>query len=128
MDVNAALALYPTSSKALRIRAQIHLHHENYTSALDDLQHALMYASTEALRRVLEQDLHRAEALSEEKKNEKQGHYAILGVFFVPAVHALPVLISSQGFHENVLLASCGSRSCAKAASIIQTRHVILFL
>ncbi|KAJ7746729.1 hypothetical protein DFH07DRAFT_962814 [Mycena maculata] len=82
-DTDASLELIPTSFKALRTRARIHLHLENYDNAVADFKSAITQASADggagdADVRALKTELKKAEAAL--KRSKTKDYYKILGV------------------------------------------------
>lgn len=72
--------MHPTSFKALRTRARINLHLENYEAAVADFKSALEYAASEgsgADERALQTELRKAEA--DLKRSKTKDYYKILG-------------------------------------------------
>lgn len=83
VDIDASLALFPTSFKALRTRARIYLHLEKYDSAIADFKSAIQQAKTEGNStdndiRALQGELKKAEAAL--KRSKTKDYYKILGV------------------------------------------------
>jgi len=83
VDTDASLALLPTSFKALRTRARIYVHLENYDSALADFKSAIEQAKTEGNStendvRALQAEVKKAEAAL--KRSKTKDYYKILGV------------------------------------------------
>ncbi|PFH45819.1 hypothetical protein AMATHDRAFT_71065 [Amanita thiersii Skay4041] len=82
-DTDASLTLVPTSFKALRTRARIHLHLEKYDAAINDFKSAIQQAqmegaATDADVRALKTDLKKAEAAL--KRSKTKDYYKILGL------------------------------------------------
>ncbi|KAJ7113663.1 hypothetical protein C8R43DRAFT_1039629 [Mycena crocata] len=82
-DTDASLELTPTSFKALRTRARIHLHLERYDMAIADFKSAIQQAGTDggagdADVRALKTELKKAEAAL--KRSKTKDYYKILGV------------------------------------------------
>ncbi|KAF8196788.1 hypothetical protein K438DRAFT_1585463 [Mycena galopus ATCC 62051] len=82
-DTDASLELTPTSFKALRTRARIHLHLEQYEKCVADFKAAIQQVSTdgaagEADARALKTELKKAEAAL--KRSKTKDYYKILGV------------------------------------------------
>jgi len=82
-DTDASLTLFPTSFKALRTRARIHLHLEKYESAVADFKSAAQQAKTEGNStdndvRALQAELKKAEAAL--KRSKTKDYYKILGI------------------------------------------------
>lgn len=80
-DTEASLLLNPTSFKALRTRARIHLHMENYDAAIADFKSAIEQAGFEncdADVRALKNELKKAEVAL--KRSKTKDYYKILGV------------------------------------------------
>jgi DnaJ family protein C protein 7 len=81
-DTDAALDLTPTNFKALRTRARINLHLENFDAAVGDFKSAIQQAEVEgcdADARALRSDLKKAEAAL--KRSKTKDYYKILGGF-----------------------------------------------
>ncbi|GLB41504.1 putative TPR-like protein [Lyophyllum shimeji] len=81
VDTDASLALVPTSFKALRTRARIHLHLEKYDAAVADFKTAIQNSGGEASDadiRALKTELKKAEAAL--KRSKTKDYYKILGV------------------------------------------------
>ena len=80
-DTEASLELNPTSFKALRTRARIHLHLEKYDAAIADFNSAIEQAGFEgsdADVRALRAELKKAEIAL--KRSKTKDYYKILGV------------------------------------------------
>ena len=80
-DTDASLALFPTSFKALRTRARINLHLEQFDSAIADFKSAIQQAGVEGNDtdvRALKSELRKAEAAL--KRSKTKDYYKILGV------------------------------------------------
>lgn len=80
-DIEESITLYPGNFKALRTRARIHLHLENYESSVADFKAALEQAKFEesaAEVRSLQTELKKAEAAL--KRSKTKDYYKILGV------------------------------------------------
>ncbi|KAJ6485844.1 protein prenylyltransferase [Mycena sanguinolenta] len=82
-DTDASLELVPTSFKALRTRARIYLHLEQYEKCVADFKAAIQQVSTdgaagEADARALKTELKKAEAAL--KRSKTKDYYKILGV------------------------------------------------
>lgn len=80
-DTEASLQLNPTSFKALRTRARINLHLENYDAAIADFKSAIEQAGFEncdADVRALKGELKKAELAL--KRSKTKDYYKILGV------------------------------------------------
>ncbi|KAI0758959.1 protein prenylyltransferase [Fomes fomentarius] len=80
-DTEASLLLNPTSFKALRTRARIHLHMENYDASIADFKSAIEQAGFEncdADVRALKSELKKAEVAL--KRSKTKDYYKILGV------------------------------------------------
>ncbi|KAJ7272532.1 hypothetical protein B0H12DRAFT_583920 [Mycena haematopus] len=82
-DTDASLELIPTSFKALRTRARIHLHLEEYEKCVADFKAAIQQVSTDgaagdADARALKTELKKAEAAL--KRSKTKDYYKILGV------------------------------------------------
>ncbi|XP_006461589.1 hypothetical protein AGABI2DRAFT_185760 [Agaricus bisporus var. bisporus H97] len=82
-DTTSSLTLSPNSFKALRTRARIHLHLENYDSSIADFKSAIQQAETEGSAtdndvRGLRSELKKAEAAL--KRSKTKDYYKILGV------------------------------------------------
>ncbi|KAH8111741.1 hypothetical protein DFH11DRAFT_1611609 [Phellopilus nigrolimitatus] len=80
-DITASLELYPASFKALRTRARINLHLEQYESSVADFKAALEQAGMDgstAEQRALQTELKKAEAAL--KRSKMKDYYKILGV------------------------------------------------
>jgi DnaJ family protein C protein 7 len=80
-DTEASLSLVPTSFKALRTRARIHLHLEKYDDAVTDFKSSIQQAefeSADADVRSLRGELKKAEAAL--KRSKTKDYYKILGV------------------------------------------------
>ena len=80
-DTEASLVLNPTSFKALRTRARIQLHLENYDAAVADFKSAIEQAGIEgsdADVRALRAELKKAEVAL--KRSKTKDYYKILGV------------------------------------------------
>ena len=81
VDTDASLLLQPGSVKALRTRARIRLHNEQYDEAIVDFRSALEQAefeSADADVRALRGELKRAEAAL--RRSKTKDYYKILGV------------------------------------------------
>ncbi|KAH9973386.1 hypothetical protein BJV74DRAFT_968159 [Russula compacta] len=81
VDTEASLVLQPGSFKALRTRARIRLHNEQYDDAIADFHAALEQAEFESADgdvRALRTELRRAEAAL--KRSKTKDYYKILGV------------------------------------------------
>jgi len=81
VDTEASLVLQPGSFKALRTRARIRLHKEQYDDAIADFRAALEQAEFESAdgdARALRGELKRAEAAL--KRSKTKDYYKILGV------------------------------------------------
>ena len=81
VDTDASLLLQPGSFKALRTRARIRLHKEQYEYAIADFRSALKQAESESAGgdvRALRSELERAEAAL--RRSKKKDYYKILGV------------------------------------------------
>ncbi|KZV76454.1 DnaJ domain-containing protein [Peniophora sp. CONT] len=78
-DVQAALELVPTYVKALRTRARINTHNEDYESAIEDYKSAMAHA-TPSEKRALQNELDDVTELFEDNKSKPKDYYAILGV------------------------------------------------
>ncbi|KAF8448872.1 hypothetical protein L210DRAFT_3640505 [Boletus edulis BED1] len=81
IDTEASLALLPTSFKALRTRARIHLHLEKFDAAVADFKSSIEQAEFEnadADARSLGIELRKAEAAL--KRSKTKDYYKILGV------------------------------------------------
>ena len=83
VDTDASLSLIPTSFKALRTRARIHIHLEKYDTAIADFKSAIQQAKTEGNStendvRALQAELKKAEAAL--KRSKTKDYYKILGV------------------------------------------------
>ncbi|KAN0086110.1 hypothetical protein V8E55_007244 [Tylopilus felleus] len=81
IDTEASLALLPTSFKALRTRARIHLHLKNFDSAVADFKSSIEQAEFEGANadvRSLRAELKKAEAALERSKTKD--YYKILGI------------------------------------------------
>ena len=79
-DIGTSLDLHPTSFKALRTRARIYLHLEQYEAAIADFNSALEYAASEgatADERTLRTEIRKAEA--DLKRSKTKDYYKILG-------------------------------------------------
>jgi len=82
-DTDASLLLAPNSFKALRTRARINLHLEQYDSSIADFKSAIQQAQTEGSAtdadvRALQSELKKAEAAL--KRSKTKDYYKILGV------------------------------------------------
>ncbi|KAF7356927.1 hypothetical protein MVEN_01028600 [Mycena venus] len=82
-DTDASLELTPTSFKALRTRARIHLHLEQYDKCVADFKAAIQQvgmdgSAGEADLRALKTELKKAEAAL--KRSKTKDYYKILGV------------------------------------------------
>ncbi|TFK48414.1 protein prenylyltransferase [Heliocybe sulcata] len=80
-DTDVSLSLSPTSFKALRTRARIHLHMEKYDEAVSDFKASMEQAGVEgsdADVRALKDELKKAEAAL--KRSKTKDYYKILGV------------------------------------------------
>lgn len=82
-DTDASLELTPTSFKALRTRARIHLHLEHYDQCVADFKAAIQQvgmdgSAGEADLRALKTELKKAEAAL--KRSKTKDYYKILGV------------------------------------------------
>ncbi|KXN90332.1 hypothetical protein AN958_04365 [Leucoagaricus sp. SymC.cos] len=82
-DTTTSLELSPNSFKALRTRARIHLHLENFDSSIADFKSAVQQAQTEGSAtendiRGLRTELKKAEAAL--KRSKTKDYYKILGV------------------------------------------------
>lgn len=81
LDTEASLALYSTSFKALRTRARINLHLEQYDAAITDFRASMEQAEFEGVDadvRALRSELKKAEAAL--KRSKTKDYYSILGV------------------------------------------------
>jgi DnaJ family protein C protein 7 len=81
IDTEASLVIQPGSFKALRTRARIRLHKEQYDEAIADFRSALEQAefdSADGDVRALRGELKRAEAAL--KRSKTKDYYKILGV------------------------------------------------
>ncbi|KAA1470108.1 DnaJ-domain-containing protein [Dentipellis sp. KUC8613] len=81
VDTEASLALYPSSFKALRTRARINLHLEQFDASVADFKSAIEQAEFEgsdADVRSLRAELRKAEAAL--KRSKTKDYYKILGV------------------------------------------------
>jgi len=81
IDTEASLVLQPGSFKALRTRARIRLHKEQYDDAIADFRAALEHAEFESADgdvRTLRGEIKRAEAAL--KRSKTKDYYKILGV------------------------------------------------
>jgi len=81
VDTDASLLLQPGSFKALRTRARIRLHNDQYEDAIADFRSALEQAEFESADgdvRALRGELKRAEAAL--KRSKTKDYYKILGV------------------------------------------------
>jgi tetratricopeptide (TPR) repeat protein len=81
LDTEASLVIQPGSFKALRTRARIRLHKEQYDEAIADFRAALEQAEFESADgdvRALRGELKRAEAAL--KRSKTKDYYKILGV------------------------------------------------
>jgi len=81
VDTEASLVLQPGSFKAIRTRARIRLHKEEYDDAIADFRAALEQAEFESADgdvRALRGELKRAEAAL--KRSKTKDYYKILGV------------------------------------------------
>jgi DnaJ family protein C protein 7 len=81
IDTEASILLQPGSFKALRTRARIRLHKEQYDEAIADFRSALEQAEFESADgdvRTLRGELKRAEAAL--KRSKTKDYYKILGV------------------------------------------------
>ena len=81
VDTEASLLLQPGSFKALRTRARIRMHNEQYDEAIADFRSALEQAEFESADgdvRVLRGELKRAEAAL--RRSKTKDYYKILGV------------------------------------------------
>jgi len=82
-DTDASLTLCPTSFKALRTRARLNLHFENFDASISDYKSAIQQAQTESTAtdgdvRALRTELKKAEAAL--KRSKTKDYYKILGV------------------------------------------------
>jgi len=80
-DIEESITLYPGNFKALRTRARIHLHLENYEGSVADFQAALEQAKFEdsiAEVRSLQAELKKAEAAL--KRSKSKDYYKILSL------------------------------------------------
>ena len=80
-DIEESITLYPRNFKALRTRARIHLHLENFEGSVADFKAALEQAKFEdsiAEVRSLQAELKKAEAAL--KRSKSKDYYKILGV------------------------------------------------
>lgn len=80
-DIEESVTLYPGNFKALRTRARIHLHLENFEGSVADFKAALEQAKFEdsiAEVRSLQAELKKAEAAL--KRSKTKDYYKILGV------------------------------------------------
>lgn len=80
-DTDASLVLYPTSLKALRTRARINMHLEQYDAAVADFKQAIEQAEMEGNQtetRSLATELKKAEAAL--KRSKTKDYYKILGM------------------------------------------------
>lgn len=81
VDTDASLTIAPTSFKALRTRARLHLHLENYDASIADFKSAIQNVSGEgsdADIRALRAELKKAEAAL--KRSKTKDYYKILGI------------------------------------------------
>jgi DnaJ homolog subfamily C member 7 len=80
-DIDASLILHPSSFKALRTRARLHLHDEKYDSAIADFKSALEQAEFEGADgdvKALKAEIRKAEVAL--KRSKTKDYYKILGV------------------------------------------------
>ncbi|KAI9464673.1 hypothetical protein HD554DRAFT_2120880 [Boletus coccyginus] len=80
-DTEASLALFPTSFKALRTRARIHLHLEKFDTAVADFKSSIEQAEFEGADadvRSLRAELKKGEAAL--KRSKTKDYYKILGI------------------------------------------------
>ena len=81
VDIGTSLDLYPTSFKALRTRARVHLQLGRYEEAVADFRSALEQAGLEgttADQRALREELRKAEV--DLKRSKTKDYYKILGM------------------------------------------------
>lgn len=77
LETNSSLFLVPSSFKALRTRARIHLELEKYEEAVQDFKAAQQNAETEPDRKAVIQELKKAEVAL--KRSKTKDYYKILG-------------------------------------------------
>lgn len=81
-DTDASLELLPSSFKALRTRARLHLHFEKYDAAIGDFRSAIEQAEFESSAadvKTLRAELKKAEAAL--KRSKTKDYYKILGEY-----------------------------------------------
>ena len=76
-DITTSLDLNPTSFKALRTRARIHMHFEKFDAAIADFNSALELADNSAEQKSIQAELRKAEAAL--KRSKTKDYYKILG-------------------------------------------------
>ncbi|TFL02283.1 hypothetical protein BDV98DRAFT_58122 [Pterulicium gracile] len=76
--ISASLALSPTSFKALRTRARIHLQLESYEDAVRDFKSAMDHAESDADRKAAQTEVKKAEVAL--KRSKTKDYYKILGL------------------------------------------------
>ena len=84
VDITTSLDLYPSSFKALRTRARIYLHLEQYDACVADFKQSLEQARMEAGSaevRGLQDELRKAETAL--KRSKTKDYYKILGAYGV---------------------------------------------
>lgn len=90
-DITTSLDLNPTSFKALRTRARIHMHFEKFDAAIADFNSALELADNSAEQKSIQAELRKAEAAL--KRSKTKDYYKILGkISFYNVV--MPILLT----------------------------------
>lgn len=118
-DVQASLTLNPTSFKALRTRARLHMHAEDFLSAVGDLQEAMLCATEQYIKDALLLELGEAERALEELRNTKQDYYEVLG-----RMHSNMSIIScSDEWHCTGVSRSCPQVDIKKAYRLLSLKY-----
>lgn len=115
IDTEASLALLPTSFKALRTRARIHLHLEKFDAAVADFKSSIEQAGFEnadADVRSLRTELKKAEAAL--KRSKTKDYYKILGKSLSTFWHT-PDDTPVQAFQENAQMRTSKRHTVGKA-------------
>ena len=103
IDTEASLTLLPTSFKALRTRARIHLHLENFDPAVADFKSSIEQAEFEGADadvRSLRVELKKAEAAL--KRSKTKDYYNILGMCLISSWEQAMSYVDVQVFQETV--------------------------
>jgi tetratricopeptide (TPR) repeat protein len=122
-DIDASLALAPTSWKAQRTRARLHMHFEKFESAIQDFRAAAEQAEFEGAdgdARALKAEVRKAEAAL--KRSKTKDYYKILGVCFACSRERTGRLTSAQALREMRMIRTSRRRTVASRSYIIQTR------